>query len=62
MVFSVFRGLKYDDIKPNHAKKTPKNAKTKKMQIALQCTTMHSSEAPQLLTTDGSNMTHNDAG
>ena len=56
VMFFVFRGLKYDDIKPNHAKRT------QKPQIALQCTAMHSSETPQLLTPDGSNMTHNDPG
>ena len=32
VMFSVFRGLKYDDIKPNHAKKNAKNAN---------CTTVH---------------------
>jgi hypothetical protein len=68
-MFSVFRGPKYDDIRPNHTKKIqklPKNAKKrkkhKKHKIALHCTAMHSSETPQLLTPDGSNMTHNDPG
>ena len=69
-MFSVFRGPKYDDIRPNHTKKIQKrpkkrkkNAKTqKKHKIPLHCTAMHSSETPQLLTPDGSNMTHNDPG
>ena len=66
VMFSVFRGPKYDDIRPNHTKKiqkTPKKLKhAKKHKIALHCTAMHSSETPQLLTPDGSNMTHNDPG
>ena len=68
-MFSVFRGPKYDDIRPNHTKnpKTPKKHQkkrkhAKKHKIALHCTAMHSSETPQLLTPDGSNMTHNDPG
>ena len=71
-MFSVFRGPKYDDIRPNHTKnqKRPKNAKkspnkrknAKNHKIALHCTAMHSSETPQLLTPDGSNMTHNNPG
>ena len=43
-------------------KERKKMQKTQKTQIALQCTAMHSSETPQLLTPDGSNMTHNDPG
>ena len=69
VMFFVFRGLKYDDIKPNHAKKTQKfkiaiktQKREEKRKIALHCTAMHSSETPQLLTPDGSNMTHNDPG
>ena len=69
VMFSVFRGHKYDDIRPNHTKKsknaqkTPKIAKTqKKHKIALHSTAMHSSETPQLLTPDGSDMTQNDPG
>ena len=63
-MFSVFRGPKYDDIRPNHTKKMQKTQKTqqKKHKIALHCTAMHSSETPQLLTPDGSNMTHKDPG
>ena len=45
VMFSVFRGPKYDDIRPNHTKKSKnaqKNAKTQKNTnfhyIALQCT------------------------
>ena len=41
--------------------KTFKNAK-QKCKIALHCTAIHSSETPQLLTPDGSNMTHKDPG
>ena len=66
VMFSVFRGHKYDDIRPNHTKKIqkcPKNGqKTQKLKIALHCTAVHGSETPQLLTPDGSNMTHNDPG
>ena len=34
----------------------------RKATIALHCTAIHSSDMPQLLTPDGSNMTHNDPG
>ena len=69
-VIFVFVGLQYDSMKPNHAKKSKKNntkntknAKSAKLHCsALQCTAMHNSETPQLLTPDGSNMTHNDPG
>ena len=69
-VIFVFVGLEYDSMKPNHTKKvkkntqkTQKNAKIAKLHCsALQCTAMHNSETPQLLTPDGSNMTHNDPG
>ena len=68
-VIFVFVGLQYDSMKPNYTKKVKKNTQnTKSAKIAklhcsaLQCTAMHNSETPQLLTPDGSNMTHNDPG
>ena len=65
-VIFVFFGLEYDSMKPNHTKKvkkTLKNAKIAKLHCsALQCTAMHNREPPQILTQDGSNMTHNDPG
>ena len=60
VMFSVFRGPKYDDIRPNHTKKMqkhPKNAKkmqkhkknTKLHYIALQCTVVkHLNYSPQM--------------
>ena len=48
----------------NHTKNDQKNTVgalfRKTAQNALQCTTVHCNVAPQLLTTNGSNMTHND--
>ena len=44
-MFSVFRGTKYDDIRPNHTKKIkkrPKNSKkTPKRKKSQNCTTLH---------------------
>ena len=49
---------------PSHTKRYQKNTFgalfRKTTQNALQCTTVHCNVAPQLLTTNGSNMTHND--
>ena len=68
-VKNVTMWLQYDSKKKNHTKsfkkaqKTQKNAKIAKLHCsALQCTAMHNSETPQLLTPEGSNMTHNDPG
>ena len=45
VMFSVFRGPKYDDIRPNHTKKIkkrPKNSKkTPKRKKSQNCTTLH---------------------
>ena len=44
VMFFVFRGLKYDDIKPNHAKNRKKNQncnKKAKVQKTPNCTTVH---------------------
>ena len=41
VMFSVFRGLKYDDIKPNHAKKSKNAQKIAKAQKAQNFTTLH---------------------